>query len=666
MLKLQALQCGSSLPVAVESLPMTDQPPAPSTADMLSAAVESIGGQPRAGQERMAHAVTQALEAERHLAVQAGTGTGKSLAYLIPAIRHAQATNSTVVVSTATIALQRQLVDRDLPRLVDALEPLLSHRPTFAILKGRSNYLCKNKLAQDEDVEEALIDEKDISWLGKHIRRLHEWANETTTGDRDTLEPGVPDLAWRQVSVSAKECLGATRCPVGEECFGERARREARNVDVVVTNHALLAIDALADVDILPHHDAVIVDEAHELDGRITAVATSEITVASLKLAAKRASKIGAENKVADLAEELKISLDSAREGRWERLPAGMDGPLMALRDALWSLKVEVSRAPDGEAANDPDHHAERVTLGNHLVDLHDSFVRILDVFDEVNPAKHQDVVWWSEGTLRVAPLSIGGLLHSQLFGRKTVVLTSATLSLGGNFQAMAASWGLARGTWDALDVGTPFDPAKAGILYAARHLPEPGRDGLSNECLDEIYELIMAAGGRTLGLFSSKRAAVQATEAMRARLPFEVLCQGDDATGALVEKFAKNENTCLFGTLSLWQGVDVPGRSCSLVLIDRIPFPRPDDPLLQARKKAADAKGRNGFMEIAATHAALLLAQGAGRLLRSTTDRGVVAMLDCRIATKRYGNFLLASLPPFWRTTDPAVVRAALTRLVG
>lgn len=174
-----------------------------------------------------------------------------------------------------------------------------------------------------------------------------------------------------------------------------------------------------------------------------------------------------------------------------------------------------------------------------------------------------------------------------------------------------------------------------------------------------------MAAGGRTLGLFSSKRAAVQATEEMRKRLPFDVLCQGDDSTGALVSQFSKQENTCLFGTLSLWQGVDVPGKSCSLVIIDRIPFPRPDDPLLQARKEAADADGRNGFMEVAATHAALLMAQGAGRLLRHVTDRGVVAILDTRIVKKRYGSFFLSSLPAFWRTTDSSVVQGALKRLV-
>lgn len=644
---------------------MPDQPLAPSTEDLLAAAVESIGGQSRAGQLRMAQAVSNALEVERHLAVQAGTGTGKSLAYLVPAIRYAQATNSTVIVSTATIALQRQLVDRDLPRLADALEPLLARRPTFAILKGRSNYLCLNKIGHIEDEPDALLDESEVSWLGRNIKRLYEWAEETETGDRDSLEPGVPDLAWRQVSVSAKECLGAPRCPHGEECFAELARRQAQDVDIVVTNHALLAIDALADINILPKHDVVIVDEAHELDGRITAVATSEITTNSLQLSAKRAAKLGADTKLAELAEEFGLLIKQLPNGRWEYMPDGFTGPFTALRDALWSLKVDIGRVPEGEATSEPEKHAERINLTNHLLDLHESFIRIEEAFAEQDAAKQRDVVWLHDGTLSVAPLSIAGILHTRLFEEKTVILTSATLNIGGNFQAMAASWGLPKRSWDALDVGTPFNPAKSGILYVPRHLPDPGREGLHQETLDEIFELIMAAGGRTLGLFSSKRAAIQASDEMRRRLPFDVLCQGDDATGALVERFSKNENTCLFGTLSLWQGVDVPGRSCSLVIIDRIPFPRPDDPLLQARKEATDAEGRNGFMEIAATHAALLLAQGTGRLLRSVTDRGVITILDRRILTKRYGNFLLASIPAYWRTTDPDVVRGALTRLV-
>ena len=230
----------------------------------------------------------------------------------------------------------------------------------------------------------------------------------------------------------------------------------------------------------------------------------------------------------------------------------------------------------------------------------------------------------------------------------------------------MADYWGLSEvPAWRGLDVGSPFDHAKAGILYIAAHLPPPGRDGAgAAEQLDEIAGLIEAGGGRTLGLFSSMRAARAAAEAMRQRLDTPVLCQGDDGTAALVEQFAADPHTSLFGTLSLWQGVDVPGPSCSLVIIDRIPFPRPDDPLLTARQRAVAARGGNGFMAVAASHAALLLAQGAGRLLRRTDDRGVVAVLDSRMATARYGGYLRASLPPFWPTTDPHLVREALRRL--
>jgi len=219
---------------------------------------------------------------------------------------------------------------------------------------------------------------------------------------------------------------------------------------------------------------------------------------------------------------------------------------------------------------------------------------------------------------------------------------------------------------WTGLDVGSPFDHPRSGILYIARHLPPPGRDGLAAAYLDEIRELIEAAGGRTLGLFSSMRAARQAADELRDKLAVPLLCQGDDQTAQLVSQFAADEPTCLFGTLSLWQGVDVPGPSLRLVVIDRIPFPRPDDPLASARQRAVAAHGGNGFMSVAATQAALLLAQGSGRLLRTMTDRGVVAVLDPRLSTARYAGFLRASLPPYWTTTDPQVVRGALRRLAG
>jgi ATP-dependent DNA helicase DinG len=329
------------------------------------------------------------------------------------------------------------------------------------------------------------------------------------------------------------------------------------------------------------------------------------------------------------------------------------------------------------------------------LDQVHSAAERVLAAFPD-DEAERRDVVWLGEETvrgrvLRVAPLAVGALLRARLFAERTVVLTSATLTLGGTFDALARQWGLpaqapagapARGTateklatekpppaddgprWTGLDAGSPFEHRKAGILYTAAHLPPPGRDGLAAAYLDELTELVTAAGGRTLGLFSSMRAAKQATEVLRDRVEVPILCQGDDATGLLVQQFAQDEASCLFGTLSLWQGVDVPGPSLSLVVVDRIPFPRPDDPLTSARQRAVAARGGNGFLTVAAASAALLLAQGTGRLLRCTEDRGVVAILDPRLATARYGSFLRASLAPFWPTTDPEVVRAALRRL--
>nr|WP_244979838.1 ATP-dependent DNA helicase [Corynebacterium freneyi] len=633
---------------------------------MLAHAVAALGGAERTGQVAMARAVHGAMESGRHLAVQAGTGTGKSLAYLVPAIVRAMEDDQAVIVSTATIALQRQLVERDLPRLADALEPHLDRRPTFSILKGRNNYLCRNKVAEvpldpDDGIGDtgALIDSSTLSKTAAQVLMLREWADDTEDGDRDSLDRGVSDMAWRQVSVTSRECVGAAKCPMGDTCFAEAAKARAADVDVVVTNHALLAIDALSDGLILPQHECVVVDEAHELDARITSVATDELTSTGVTLTAKRAKNAGAVEEAGDLEDaasmlqEALVSLGHDGVGRWEEIPPDVGVPLTALRDALWRAQTALATSQEGDAT-------ERQTVRAALENMHDAAVRILALDDA-------DVVWLTDRrALCVAPLTVSDLLRDRLFGENTVVLTSATLALGGKFDAMAAAWGLPRGEWDGMDVGTPFDPAKSGILYVARHLPKPGRDGTDPKVMDELASLITAAGGRTLGLFSSRRGAEAAAEEMRRRLPFEVLCQGDDAIGNLVEQFTANENSCLFGTLSLWQGVDVPGPSLSLVVIDRIPFPRPDDPLLSARSDAANRAGRSGFMEVSATHAALLMAQGAGRLLRSVDDRGVVAVLDPRLATQRYGSWIAASMPPFWRTTDGAVARSALERLVA
>ncbi|MET4048830.1 MULTISPECIES: ATP-dependent DNA helicase [unclassified Rhodococcus (in: high G+C Gram-positive bacteria)] len=681
---------------------MSSKSELPTVPALLKVAVHSLGGKERSNQLTMASAVAHSIDTGEHLAVQAGTGTGKSLAYLVPSIRHAVESGRTVVVSTATIALQRQLVDRDLPRLADALKDAIGRRPKFAILKGRNNYLCMNKIhtgASEEKPDAELFDAFAISRLGREVVRLTQWSSDTDTGDRDDVVPGVSDQAWRQVSVTARECLGKSRCPVGEDCFAERARTEASQVDVVVTNHALLAIDAITGIQILPEHDVVVIDEAHELVDRVTGVATSELSAATVTAAARRCGKLIEEEIVDALdgaADNWAAILDSLPPGRWSALPDGVGPALASVRDSAWAVRTAIGPQKQSMAASDPEAAAARNAALVAIDEVHDSAVRVLTAFDEPDPAKRKDVVWHAvddfrgnvKRTVRIAPLSVGGLLRSRLFAESTVVLTSATLTVGGSFDGLAINWGLpaensarsdtamASGVqppsdtasihWNSLDVGSPFDHAKAGILYVAKHLSPPGRDGLSTEYLDEIEALVSAAGGRTLGLFSSMRAAKTAAEAMRERLDTPILCQGDDSTGALVTKFAEDEATSLFGTLSLWQGVDVPGPSLSLVILDRIPFPRPDDPLLVARQQAVESRGGNGFLSVAANHAALLLAQGVGRLLRSVDDRGVVAMLDPRLATARYGGYLRASLPPFWETSDPEVVRKALTRLSG
>ena len=645
----------------------------------------AIGGAERSGQTVMAQAVWDAVADGTHLAVQAGTGTGKSLAYLVPAMQLAADKRGPVVVSTATIALQRQLVDRDLPRLAEALREPLGRAPEFAILKGRNNYLCLNKLRNGpEDEQDALFDalgNQPTSQMGAHVKRLHQWAASTTSGDRDEIVPGVPDQAWRQVAVTARECLGAGRCPFGVQCYSERARRLAAEADVIVTNHALLAIDTLGEGGILPEHRVVIIDEAHELVDRVTSVASGELSAYSIDFAVRRTGRLADDGEVARLSEAgnaLTPLLATMPAGRMDSLDVGLSATLAALRDAASACAVQVRKIA---VSKDEDADPAEVTAAQTaLVSLEEIAVeadRMITSFDQPI-AEREQVVWlerpedWSDSTrpasLHVAPLEVGEVLAEQLFAEKTVVLTSATLTLGGSFTPLARRWGLdvsAIGTeWTGIDVGSPFAHGRSGILYVAKHLPPPTRDGLPPEYLEELWELIKAAGGRTLGLFSSMRAAKAAAAAMRDCVPFPVLCQGDDSTMQLVKEFAADEPTCLFGTLSLWQGVDVPGPSLRLVVIDRIPFPRPDDPLASARTRAADARGGSGFMEVSANHAALLLAQGAGRLLRSMDDKGVVAVLDSRLVTKRYGEYLRASLPPFWQTTDPAVVRAALQRL--
>ncbi|WP_368502410.1 ATP-dependent DNA helicase [Actinomyces sp.] len=654
----------------------------------LVAAVEALGGSPREGQTEMADSVVRAMETGTHLLVQAGTGTGKSLAYLVPAMVHAVDVGERTVVSTATLALQRQVLTKDTPLAADAVERTTGTRPTVALLKGWQNYLCRHRLAggyPDEDVDtlfsaaaattRARIGESTDQSLGEQVVRLREWAGQTETGDRDDLVPGVSDRAWAQVSVAAAECLGAD-CPLHEECFPVLARAAAAEADVVVTNHAMLGIAVAGNPGVLPEHEVLVVDEAHELAERVRSQGTAALSAAAVARVAATARR-HAGVVVTDLEEagqNLQLALAELPDGRLtDGLPPALADALTLLDAACRQVLTDVREAArsanqgGGQAAGD----AGGVALARTAVA---DMTEVVERMTSDSVSQRRDVAWVERPRmgaepprLTLAPIDVAASVADALLADRVAVLTSATLALGGSFNPMAAALGLplADADWEGLDVGTPFDYGRQGILYTPTDLPRPGA-GVSQAALQEVVMLARASRGGMLGLFSSRRAAEEAAAMLRERTDLTVYAQGEDRLPTLVDAFAADEDACLVGTLSLWQGVDVPGRTCRLVVIDRIPFPRPDDPVAQARSEAVTAAGGNGFMTVSATHAALLLAQGAGRLVRRSDDRGVVAVLDPRLRTARYGAFLARSMPPLWPTRDRDVVLGALRRLAA
>ena len=665
----------------------------------LVAAVGAIGGTERSGQAEMADAVADAFDTGTHLLVQAGTGTGKSLGYLVPALSWlTQHPGERIVVATATLALQSQLADKDIPVALDAVEQVTGQRPVHAVLKGRTNYACLLRVRDATTAaQETLLSAADLaatmpssapssapeSVLGAEVLRLREWAEAQATtdalADRDSAPPHT-ERGWQQVSIPVRECLGAQRCPYGDACFVEKSRDAARAADLIVTNHALLAINAMHGSTALPTHRALIIDEAHELVARVTGAASAELSPQLVERIGRRVLPYVDDDVALELlesAEGLRQALDRSSLERVEDTESGVLVACEAVRNA--------ARAGISALTSTDDKDFEKRQVAAAVKEVFDLAERMAEMRDH-------DVIWVADRErsgreLRVAPLSVSVLMRDHIFADRTAVLTSATLRLGGEFTTIATSVGLRtderteavqgdiaadtasnkRQSWRAIDVGSPFDYRRQGILYLARSLPPPGRDGLSKSYLEEIAELVWAAGGRTLGLFSSRRAAEAAAVHVRKQLPkLTILCQGDAQLSELTRRFVEDETVSLFGTLSLWQGVDVPGATCSLVIIDRIPFPRPDEPLTLARQRAVAEAGGNGFLAVAANHAALLLAQGSGRLIRRLSDRGVVAILDPRLITARYGRYLRASMPEMWQTSEREVVIGALRRLSG
>lgn len=609
------------------------------TTDLLSAIIDDLGGEHRPGQEQMALAVANAIAEGEHLLIEAGTGTGKSIGYLAPVVQWAAETNSRAIISTATLALQRQIMSEDAPRVVANHVKLGGKRVDVAVLKGWNNYVCLQKVngaAGVDGFQDDLFGE--ATETGEEVVRVREWAKESETGDRDDLVPGVQDKVWRHVSLSKRECIAPT-CPMIDECFPERARKRAMVADVVVTNHAMLGVHSTG-LNLLPEADAIVVDEAHELVSRVT----NQLTASVGQVELRRLARIVRSKKKSSGGIELGAdALDRALrgvEGRQRRLSDDVQDALLAIGQSLRAVE-----SSDIQVWTEP----------------------IIKLCNELHDPSTGLVVWVNDGTISAAPLDVAGPISDRIFAERAAVLTSATLQVGGRFEPMAIQTGMAfpsQGPWTGIDVGSPFDYAAQGILYVAAHLPKPAREGPQDEVHEHILELIEASGGGTLGLFSSRRAAEAAAEYVRERTTLPILCQGDDQLSTLVDEFKADPAACLFGTISLWQGVDIPGDTCRLVLIDRIPFPRPDDPISSARTELVGKTGGNGFMQVSATQAGIMLAQGAGRLIRTIYDKGVVAVLDSRLATAGYGQFLRASLPPMWPTTEKETVLTALQRL--
>jgi ATP-dependent DNA helicase DinG len=678
----------------------------PSVAELLARVVATLpAGEVRAGQLEMAEAVVRVFASGGQLAVAAGTGTGKSLAYLVPAVR----SEKRVVVATATKALQDQLANKDLPLVARGL----GQDVKWAVLKGRSNYVCRQRLHELErlgdqqrlEVPESLSElPADLELfdgeppgtgsharptsssrsvtarrIGAELKRLATWADSTVSGDRAELdfEPSIP--AWSSVSVTADECPGARRCPSGSECFAEAARTRAAAADIVVVNLHLLGADLRCGGEVLPEHEALVIDEAHELEdvlaaslgvdvspGRLRALASA--ARGALTAAGRRAQR-GDDTAPARAVEAVLGAAARFEElladGEERRLPPGLGGEfgdhVSLMIDRLERLGVELRRGSEGAGGHGGAAEGEGGPGGGG-----DGAQRCLRALLGVDRCREElgtclsagsdEVVWVTGGmrpAMHSAPLDVSRVLSAQVFSEMPVVLTSATLPRG-----LAVRLGAPLESTSELDVGSPFAYKAHALLYCATSLPDRRRPEAEAAIHDEIEALVLAAGGRTLALFTSRRAMTLAAEVLAERLPWPVLVQGELPKAVLLEALSAQSAACLFATMSFWQGVDVPGPALTLVVIDRIPFPRPDDPLMAARREAA---GRAGFQQVDLPRAATLLAQGAGRLIRTATDRGVVAVLDPRLARASYGPVLVKALPAMRRTRDRAEAEAFL-----
>lgn len=660
--------------------------PAATTADagaapaleLLDALVEASGGQPRDGQRTMAAAVADALHRGRHLVVEAPTGTGKTFALAVAGVTwlagrrdapgRAAGTDgdedgedgdgaTRLVVTTATKALQDQLVDEDLPRVAAAAEAL-GMPFGWAVVKGRSNYLC---LARTGEAAGSILEgDRDAA------ARLEDAAEAAGSGDRSTIDE-ADDEVWRRFSVGADECPGARVCSVGTRCWAERARREAVTADVVVVNSALYAAHLLTEGGgVLPEHAAVVVDEAHALPDVLVSAASATIAPGRLRTIERLTRSWGSPadgRALLDAARELTAALEGL-DGTVDASEGDLAVHLAAARRAVQSLARAAGERRgadrDEEGANDDAARAAAAATN-----LAGDLAMVLE-------GDHLDrVVWVAGGALHTAPIDAGELAARHLWPGRTVVCTSGTLRAADatgrpTFAPFRAAVGAPRDV-EEVAVPSPFDFARQAVLYVPKgRIPSPKEPGWQEGVVDELVELATAAGGRTLALFTSRRATEDVAEELRRRFAaagtdLEVLTQWDGTRERLVGALRRRRRVVLCATRGFWTGIDIPGDACVVVAIDRLPFARPDDPLVQARRRRAEERGANSFVAVDLPAAGAQLAQGVGRLIRSPEDRGVVAVLDTRLATAGWRRQVLGALPPLRRSVDIDEVRAFL-----
>lgn len=597
------------------------------------------GYEARPEQAALAAEVEAALASGQHLLAEAGTGTGKSLAYLIPALDSGQR----VVVSTATKALQQQLLGKDVPAAADAL----GREVQVAVLKGRQNYLCRHALQGFELLGGQLFTRTEDAAAFDEMRG---WIDGTETGDRAELEVEPPDAVWAEIAVGADRCLGR-RCMFASLCFSEAARERASHAELIIVNHALyfadLGLRSRTDAPaVLPEHDAVVFDEAHRLEE-------------------SAASWLGGRVGGPVIHRLLRDADRACRE-------AGVPAPARALdrvegagRRLLAAVSPPAGRRRLREVPAEPVHK-----LATRLVELAAALEGGRDELDAVAARAERlaadaaacleddanRVVWSEPDLLAWAPVDVGAALGELLWDDgPTSILVSATLTAGDEFGFVRERLGLREAR--ELAVGSPYDFREQALLYLPRGLPDPRTAGALDRVVEEVAALCRISAGRALVLTSSYRVLNAVADGIRSRVPYEILVQGEAPRERLLARFREEVDSVLVATSTFWQGIDVPGESLSLLVIDKLPFAAPGDPLVEARCERISELGGDWFHEYALPAAVLQLRQGFGRLIRSQADRGVVAILDPRLSSRPYGRAFLESLPPCPVTADRSAV---------